>query len=415
MDRSKILGESLPEGLESQINLFRSEIPKKSKSACFSCGTRNYVPQMSVALASVKKFNPEVDCFIIAPSIDHTLRVAAEKLGIRFIEWDFSETLAPYHNNTRQYKWPKASIWHLFCWKVLLMIGYDFSFSIDGDVLCCSSLPLHKLEGSVQEIACVANGQVGHQLHPRRDLNQEFVSNELNLSHKGCFKLTPNTGFMFWNNRELETKKFDELIIEMYRKTSSRVYVPSDQHLFALVNGCTDLKLTLLDTRWNFCRGIETNVGRYRSIERMIHADLWVNSIDEVYFMHFFKAWEMLGVEESNRFSAHTYAAENCLREGFSLWLELCANLYGNDWPRKFGVCSEKEFSKPEKLDSRPSWKDLFVKSLWRVASPFVKARSHLRQTRSELRCYLSGKLPYDRSQTMFDRLIFLLGVGHKR
>lgn len=201
----------------------------------------------------------------------------------------------------------------------------------------------------------------------------------------------------------------------MYRKTSSQVYVPSDQHLFALVNGCANLNLTLLDTRWNFCRGTETNVGRYRSIEPMIHAASWVDSIDEVYLMHLFKAWEMLGVEDSNRYRAHTYAAENCLRQGFALWLELCFQLYGNGWPRNFGISSLKTFPKPEDLYPKSSWKDLFVKSLWKAASPFVKARSHLRQIRSELKCFLSGELPYNRSQTMFDRLLFLSRIGRKR
>jgi len=312
----------------SRIRKARRELPA-GRWAVFACGDRDYVPKLLVALASVRRHNLEVDAFVIAADFRPGDREAARRSGIEPLTYD-AERFFPGGESGGSGEWHHECFWHLVCWRRIAALGYAASLSIDGDVLCCGRLPLGELSGGGWDVGCVANGSVGHHFRPARDPGCAWLQEHFHLTAGRLLRRTPNTGIMAWNHANLRRIGFSRTVTGTFRECAGKVSVASDQHLFALVNATRELSIRWLGTRWNFCRGQETGVGRFRCVPAAAHPGSFRSTLEGIHFLHLFKPWLRLsGVGGPE----HSSAAEACFRKGVRRWIELAEAVYGEGWP----------------------------------------------------------------------------------
>lgn len=299
--------------------------------ALFGCGDSDYVPKLIVSLASVKRFHPQLDAFIFCPRIHAEDIPAAAQVGIQLVPIDPStdfQRVLPAGGST----WPRESFGHLLAWRILSCFGYDYSISIDGDVLCCRPLDLQSVAIQGADLACVCNGTVGRQFRMADLSTPEELLFFSRLSHP--WRWTPNTGIIFWNHSRLKRSLFARRVLDVFRNLPSGYHIPSDQHLLAITIAEYSLRIHWLDTRWNFCRGVETVRSPAWLWDLRFHPDRCESDPQKVFFLHLFKPWERLQEPAPISFEPSA-AAENCFRAAMRDWLTVATNIYADEMPRR--------------------------------------------------------------------------------
>ncbi len=368
--------------------------------AVFGCGDPGYVPKLLVALASAKENNPQLDAFLFCTSCGDGDLAAAGRAGVDIV---FCDPSLPFVRPSRPGLpfWPRESFAHLLAWRILSSFGYDFSLSIDADVLCCNPLPLESINIGPVDFAAVSNGSAGHQFRsidlPDREERRYFSA------LPGLGRRAANTGIMAWNHRRLKAVRFHKKILSVLRGLPQNYAVPSDQHLLAIAMATYPFRIAWLDTRWNFCFGSETGVGRLKLYQSRWHPDRFVASLDTLFFLHLFKPWEMLVNPERGMASS---ASENCFREGLVQWLKIARSLYGEEWSKPL---LGRPFGQADAEPLRPcpsAWPQWMLRLAARVLAPFSGLSLLLERELRPVSEYLGCRPPADFSLSLLQMAI---------
>ncbi len=384
--------------------------------AVFGCCDAGYVPRLLVALLSVRKQHPEIDAFLFCADADPDHARTAQRHGIRVVDYDPSVEFSSLQDNGSG-SWPRECFGHLVAWRLLLAKGYRRSFSIDGDVLCCRAMPLDEIESDPSAIACVCNGSVGKHIRVAESSGEalEALSQKW-ISHWGR---SSNTGIVFWNHLPLEEQGFAERMIRLTGWMGGGLWIPSDQHLLALALAVEPVSVRWLDSRWNFTRGEETGRGRLAIGPPRFLPDSRVRNLCEIFLLHFFKPWELLGAGDMR---AGTAESQALLRHAVALWISLAEEAFGEGWaiPLRCPKVAPDPASRTTKPPRTAWWVARVVYPIvtivcqaereWRRIVDFLKRRP----VRDLSPCVLALFLPFLRPWPMIQRAATRKTVGGK-
>ena len=259
------------------------------KICAYSTCNDLYIQNSIVSLLSVKKWNPNIDLYIITSNLSDKDREFAARYKINVIEEDLS---SKFHTS---FSYP-VECYYLFAGqKIFLERGYDYSIYIDGDIYCNSSITINWPK--IKYFAGVSLGSTKDILG--KDLDK--INKIWEIQSVPDYRI--QTGVLIFNNKSL-TKidllgKIAKLYSESIAHSIPRTGDDSLFSLFQLVH--QEVKPLILDENYNlilYYSKSQANLDYLRYAE---------NKILECVFYHFTckvnKPWQTIS---SVNFTSYT-------------------------------------------------------------------------------------------------------------
>lgn len=218
------------------------------KIAVYCVSDENYIKPSIVALKSFKVTNPEVDLFIVSDAVDKI----EERVKKTLLDENI-EILDPKFRGKfkKSQKWPEEVFWVLGIPEILYEKGYNYSITIDADILCKKNMDLKNLTKNIEFVGAIKDElELGQMLNDKEFLNEEYglKTSDYNME-------SPNTGFMIYNNRYCHENKIFEKHCNLFNnleKKNSIENVFADQGLLGLLIKVYNLSFYQLDRSYNF-------------------------------------------------------------------------------------------------------------------------------------------------------------------
>lgn len=205
------------------------------KVAVFVAGNGKIVKQAIVSLLSIKKYNDDVDIFLLVNKKEVLKEelIILNKYNIKIpyfeFEFDFSSSN----------RWPKEVFLNYYAPIILSKLGYKYSLKIDCDVLCIKKIDFKKIiPDSTQSFSAY---DTGYKVDYYLKIEREFLIKEFEYNKSKLIYTYPNVGFILFNNELYVKNKIWEKIYEYNirikekseRKSLDIIF--ADQALFAIV------------------------------------------------------------------------------------------------------------------------------------------------------------------------------------
>lgn len=191
------------------------------KICAYSSCDEDYLPKCVVALLSIRKWNPEVDLFIVAEDLSPQALAFLERHEIRLMQVSLKDRFY------KAYDYPIECFYLFSGPEIFAGLGYDYSVYVDGDVYCNRGLGLDWSDlvyyggVSVGNISMLLGGDLS------------IISKQWKFSEVPGYRI--QSGVIYFNNRSLAEIGFLEKIATLYDE-SIKMGVPrkGDDSLFSL-------------------------------------------------------------------------------------------------------------------------------------------------------------------------------------
>lgn len=323
--------------------------------AVFVAGNKNIVKQAIVSLISMKKYNSNIDTFLLVNREEITKKELEilNKYNIKIpdfkFEFDFSSSN----------RWPKEVFLNYYAPIILNKLGYKYSLKIDCDTLCSKKIDFKDIMPKEnQSFSAYDTGyEVDYYLKEEREfLIKEFKYNKSKLSYT-----YPNVGVILFNNELYIKNKIWEKIYEYNIRIKEKSEKKSldiifaDQALFAIVLSTNEnISWKKISCLYNF------------TVHEKNFYKIYDEDINKVFLFHYtgVKPWEKIGLRDilSNPYALTT-------RKYYFLFLKEL-NIFNN----KLDFLTEKVKNKKYLFDYLVENK-LFIIWLyiWKKLSLFLK------------------------------------------
>lgn len=199
-----------------------------------------YLPKCVVSLLSIRKWNPDLDLFVISRTLSPDAKDFVRRHGIQPVEVD----LQPVFHTSFEYP---TECFYLFAGPGHFAdLGYDFSVYVDGDVYCNQSLSI-----DWSRLAYFGGASLGRI---RDILGSDLTAITAQWETGDASSYRIQSGVVYFNNRALQAAEFLTKISLLY-ETCIRKGIPrhGDDSLFALFQHVhPEFTPTLLDERFNY-------------------------------------------------------------------------------------------------------------------------------------------------------------------
>jgi len=244
-----------------------------SKIALYTTCDDKYIPYAITALLTFDDHNKDVfDMFILSKTMDTTYQLICDKFNITWIEIDCSDDFPVDINHT----YPSECYWIFKGPELFYKKGYEYSISIDCDVLCNTTLDLSWISkilfiGGAERRVSISTLQFLYDF--AEDTKDKY--NELfELTHMPCI----NTGFVVYNNKKCVSLNFYDNIIKLNSIRYNNHLKPyvGDDDLFALfMSVYSDYKYAILNNKWNFFYNVNYNINYPFYIAHFVNDKPW--------------------------------------------------------------------------------------------------------------------------------------------
>lgn len=255
------------------------------KIAVFVAGNGNIVKQAIVSLISIKKYNDDIDTFLLVnkKGISEEELIILNKYGIKIPDFNFDFDFSSSN------RWPKEVFLNYYGPIIFNKLGYKYSLKIDCDTLCTKKIDFEKIipENNQSFSAYDTGYEVDYYLKTER----EFLIKEFRYDKSKLTYTYPNVGFILFNNEMYIKNKILEKIYEYNiriknkSKKKSLDIIFADQALFAIVLSTNkNIQWKKISYLYNF------------TVHEKNFYKVYDKNINEVFLFHYtgIKPWEKI-------------------------------------------------------------------------------------------------------------------------
>ncbi len=221
------------------------------KIACSVSGDLNIIYPGFITLASVKRYNPELEYFLCINDEIHDqefLRRLDEN-GIKYINLindpDLNEYLDGYERTFAKFTKALFIKFYLPCY--FKSLGYDYLITMDSDILCKQIFDLKEILPQTEVYSCRPITSL------EREIDKKYHNNiiqKLALS-KNLKQLFPNAGFLVFNIANYLQCDYMHKFREIYNFTNTMDIFCPEEKAIGLCDAKYDIKTKYLDDRYN--------------------------------------------------------------------------------------------------------------------------------------------------------------------
>lgn len=307
--------------------------------SAYIAGDKNIVYPAIVTLMSVKKYNKDIDCFIVTECdfINEEQKVFCKNNNITLIdikEVDDSNYLANFSDMKR---WPfQIFINYLVPVYLKEKYGYDYAIKLDYDMLCIDFFDIEEiLPKSKNVLTVVFKSKLSSYITKEEKIKiEKYCQLKVVDEHTSC-----NVGTIVIDLAEYAKLGIHVIFLELYKIFSIQNFIlvneTVEQFIFGLIQSKINCKFKKLDATYNCRPGV---------IKKL------PNKVKILHYNTIFKPWVEVNLEE---------AEKRTRSRNFSIFSQV---MYFNEYIRFCNTLNLRNFSRRTKEYSPFELQEIFLK-----------------------------------------------------